>query len=217
MTNSLSKENIETNLTVHAAGKILVGPEVNYLPKKQLIKYSGQVSDYLSKHPHTMLQYPGSAIMGAIREAKALLCLDPDSQALLAFCQIKYYGQHESKQPLYELQSLAALVGQNGYGRQVLEAGINYAADVYPYIRLLGIVASTNLKAQQLMSDFGSKVGYKYSETIQDPGGKHAFMHIYDITRKSKTEPRTVKVGFGGVWEWEQPQLRKESYEKTLG
>ncbi len=211
MSNNLSKENIEANLAAHAAGKILVGPEVNALPEGLLNLYAYQVSDYLKLHPHSMLQYQPESILGAMREAKTVVCLNPD-QALLAFCQIKYYGQHESKQPLYELQSLAALVGQNGYGRQVLEAGINYAANIYPFIRLLGIVASTNLKAQQLMADFGNKVGYKYSETIQDPDGKPAFMHIFDITKKSKAEPRIVKVGFGGIWQWQQPQFdQKES------
>lgn len=182
----------ETRVTfssVNTEEKIVMGAAVNLLSINKQEFYAEKISARLSQYPELTKPRIEAELLRDMREARAVLYLNPDNQDLFAFGKIEYYGVNEARQVLYEFGSWICFRG-NGYGRQVLEAARDLAAEQYPFARLIAIVRSCNLKAQDIITESGgSKVGYI------EPGMKH----IYDITRRQHPT-EVIRMVQGGVW-----------------
>lgn len=187
---AISKQNKKDNLQLsHTAGEIVTGEIVNLLPDELISAHAEQVSIQLDKYPDLTKPRTAVELERDMREARAILCLEPHSQDLLAFGKIEYYGVNEARQVLYEFGSWVCFAG-NGYGLQVLEAAKDLAAEQFPFARLIAIVRSSNLKAQNIITQSGGiKVGYIPPE----------MKHVYDITRR-RQPLEIVKMGIGGIW-----------------
>lgn len=165
-------------------GLLFVGGNINTLPKERIASYSSQVSEQLNS-PWTNPKTPAE-IEKAIRDARAIICLTPDYEKVLAFAKLEYYGVNEAKQVLYEFGSWT---GGNGCGKLVYEAGRDLSAETLPFARLIAFVRKGNLKAQKIITETGGvKVGYT-------PEGKH----IYDITRRQHST-EVIRTSEGGIW-----------------
>ncbi len=179
----------------HGAGKIVMGGKVNSFCDEQISAYANQVSLQLDKYPDFTKPKTALEIDRDMREARAILCLDPLNHDLLAFGKVKYYGVNEAKQVLYEFGSWVCFKG-NGFGLQVLEGARDLAAEQFPFARLIAIVRPSNLKAQNIITECdGVKVGYIPPE----------MKHVYDITRRQQPL-EIVKMGVGGIWTKERNQ-----------
>jgi RimJ/RimL family protein N-acetyltransferase len=173
----------------HFDGEIIMGSSVNHLSLEKQKVYAEQVSDQLERYSQWTKPRTPTELERDMREARAILCLNPLDQELLAFGKIEYYGVNETKQVLYEFGSWISFAG-NGYGKQVLESGRDLSAERFPYARLIAIVRSVNLKAQNIITESGGvKVGYIGTE------GKH----VYDITRRQQPT-EIIKMSQGGMW-----------------
>lgn len=173
----------------HTEGKIVMGSAVNLFPQTLQEKFAGQVNMQLDKYLDLTKPRTAAELERDMREARAILCLNPQNEEILAFGKIQYYGVNEAKQVLYEFGSWVCFAG-NGYGKQVLEAARDLAAEQFPYARLIAVVRPSNLKAQKIITESGGmKVGYIPPE----------MKHIYDITRRQQPL-EIVKMGVGGIW-----------------
>lgn len=190
---SIYKEKLGNPISEHIPGKIIMGGEIDILSLGVRQEYASYISEELGKHQDKTKLRSSIELERDMREARAILCLHPETEQLLAFAKLEYFGINDAKQIIYEFGSW---IGKNGYGRDVLEAGRDLAAQQFPYARLIAIVRPSNLKAQRIITESGGiKVGYL------DPLVKH----IYDITRRQQPT-NVIKLGQGGIWINQQNQ-----------
>src|SRR5258708_2482351 len=122
-----------------------------------------------------MIQYSQVVILKAIYEGRAVICLSNSKKQLYAFGQLWYYGKDSSDVDVYEFGSWLSF--KKGFGKKVLEAGINLADETYPNSKLIAILESNNKKAQAIIQEAGGVLyGYKDSEYIRKQDGVPAFM-----------------------------------------
>ncbi len=157
----------------HFEGRIVMGADATVLPHSLQERYAEQVAIKLAESPWTKPQ-SADHLLWTIRDARAVLCVHPESFDLLAFGKIELFPKPIMGGTIHEFGSWASFVG-NGYGKQVLAGARDLAAQKYPYDRLIAVVRAENHKAQMIMEEIGgNKVAYL------NPGGRH----VYDITKR---------------------------------
>lgn len=167
---------------MNQAGKIIMGEDVKQLPQDRLLEYADQVSQGLTAHPYTMVQFNPMQIMEAMNAARTILCLDKEGN-LLAFGQIWHYGQSAKGQQIKEFGSWMSFK-KGGFGVLVLKQVRELHADLYPGSQLVAIVELENKKAQELIEELlRVKSQPTYSKFLKTKNGQPALMKMYDITK----------------------------------
>lgn len=176
-------------------GEIIMGEAVGNLPKKLQGEYAELMSFELNQcleltKPRSREQWEKD-----MRDARAILCLNPENQDLLAFGKIEYFGRTTSpSQIFYEFGGWKKRKRGGPFGIQVLEGARDLAAEKFPYARLIAIVRAGNLNAQTIITENGGvKVGWINPEK----------KHVYDITRRQQPL-EIIKMNPGGVWSVER-------------
>jgi hypothetical protein len=177
-----SKESSESLDPVNS-GSIIMGKEVaELLPCTKLYQIVTKVSHQLAKYPHKMLQFTPEELLVSMESGRVILCLN-QHEKILAFGHIWYYGQGYKDQAVFEFGSWVSFK-KGGFGKKVIEAAIDLAANTLPDSSLISVVEANNIRAQQIIEEVGgSKFAYKYSEKIKTSLGPPAFMKIYNITK----------------------------------
>ena len=167
---------IEQQLTFLIRGKA-----VNFLPEEVSIACAYKVSQALTEHPNTMLQYNPQEIFESIRRGWTVMALGEDLQTV-GFAQFWQYGFNEDGQQILEFGSWLSF--REGVGEKVLKEAICLGKKINPNVQLIAIVEEENLKAQAILQNVGVvEIGSKFSPVIRTVEGEAACMKIFDITK----------------------------------
>ncbi len=166
---------------MNRAEKIIMGEAVKQLPQDRLLGYANQISQGLSVHPYTMVQFSPNQIVEAMNDGRTILCLDNKGN-LLAFGQIWHYGQNSTGQEIKEFGSWLSFK-PGGFGVLILKSARDLHLDLYPGSQLIAIVELENKKAQKVIEGMlRVKSKPTYSKFLKTKNNKPALMKMYDIT-----------------------------------
>lgn len=164
---------------------LYMGTAVMDLPTQKLQEIAAQVSNELTCHPYTMLQYPQRQLLENMKKGKTILVAS-ENENLLAFGQIWLYEEKENGDPIYEFGSWLSFA-KGGFGTKVLLSAPVLAKLINPNSQIVAIVEEENTKAQGIIQTLGGKrIGLQESSIIKDPLGNFASMEVFDITNLSK-------------------------------
>lgn len=165
----------------HQPLTILVpGHAASFAPEGVKLAGALKVSEALSGHPNTMLQFTPDQILESIDSGWSVLALGENLE-LVGFAQVWQYGFNEGGQQILEFGSWLSF--RNGCGEKLLKATACLGKKINPTAQIVAIVEQDNLKAQEILVEVGAEeIGSKFSPVIRTVEGEAAFMKIFDIT-----------------------------------
>lgn len=190
------------NLESLSKSLIFAGAQINLLPETLSQSYSVKISDKLSKHPNTMLQYSPGELYKAMMEDRAVVAINETNNQLMGFAQLWKYSPG-----VWEFGSWISFV--SGIGKPILLAGSLVGYQIDPEAQIIAIVEKSNKPAKKSIENMGWKwIGQKYSNQLVNPGSlQPASMDIYDVSFKKfihKAPPKTQLI------------LKPENYQLPL-
>lgn len=153
----LPNRRLPTELTEKPIFHSLIDQELQSLSPEAKMQLSKQVSNLLTLHPGTMLQYSPDQIMGIIDEGRAVIITDKDQNEMVAFAQISpwYVSTNEGK-VVGATEFRSWLSSKNGAGTQALQAAVVLNEQKYPGISMYAIVEANNDRAHKRLLDAGA-------------------------------------------------------------
>jgi hypothetical protein len=118
-----------------------------------------KVSNLLSAHPDTMLQFTPEEIKSYVVSGMGIILTHPnDSKEVAAFAKLFTWGSNNSKgRTVYELGSwiVPCQYQGNGYGEQVLMELIKISKSIDPKSQVIGVVEKSNKKSEHILKKCG--------------------------------------------------------------
>lgn len=168
---------------INTVGKIIMGEDARQFSEDKLLEYATKVSEGLTVHPFTMVQFSPYKLVEVIKAGQAILCLDKEGN-LLSFGQIWHYGESLQGQAIKEFGSWLSFQ-KGGFGVLVLQAARDLNHRLYPNSKFVAIVEIENKKAQKVIEELLKvKSEPTYSKFLKTKDGKSALMRMYDITKR---------------------------------
>lgn len=159
---------------------LVYGSDTNVMPQEVKWASANTVSQLLSQHPNTMLQFRPDQLVAAMNKGWVVMAFTEGMQ-VVGFAQFWQYGFKENGQEILEFGSWVSTV--KGCGARILKKAIQLGKEIAPTSQLIAIVEEKNTKAQSILVRVGAKeIGHKLSPVIRKVEGEAAFMKIFDIT-----------------------------------
>ncbi len=141
-----------------------------------------KVSEELTNHPNTMLQFTPDEILESIKKGWAVLALDGNMK-LAGSARLWQYGFNEDGQQILEFGSWLSFIKGQGLGEKILKETVGLGKIIDPKAQIVAIVEKENKRAQEILDKVGGKIiGTKLQPAIRTVEGEDASMIIYDIT-----------------------------------
>lgn len=142
-------------------GKILMGSKLLALPDSRLLGYGFQISQALTSHQVTMLQYTPEQLVEIMREERAVVIIDPmDQGRCWAFAQISPWTETDGNGgnivKAVEFRSWKSW--QSKQGAVALQGAVRLSAIRYPGIPLYAVVEANNTKAREILLESGAEI-----------------------------------------------------------
>lgn len=156
------------------------GDAVRFIPEKMRHSYALGISNELTLHPYTMLQFTQERIVEAMEQGCSVLTIGEDGK-LAGFAQLWQYGFNENGQQILEFGSWLSF--QKGLGEKILIEGIKLGKQIDQNAQIVAIVEQENVRAQEVLTKCGAiEIGGKFSPYIRTVEGEAAYMKIFDVT-----------------------------------
>ncbi len=168
------KKQIENQLTF-----LTPGGTATLVPERVKLACAAKVSEALSEHPNTMLQFTPGQILESVNKGWTVLALGENLE-LVGFAQLWQYGFNENGQQILEFGSWLSF--RSGCGEKLLKEAVYLGRKINPAAQVVAIVERENLKAQEVLQQVGAEeIGSQFSPVIRTVEGEAAFMKIFDL------------------------------------
>ena len=171
---------------------LVSGNAANFLPEEVSIACAYKVSEALTGHLSTMLQYSPNEILDSIKKGWTVMALGEDFQTV-GFAQFWEYGINKKGQQILEFGSWLSF--RDGVGEKVFTEAISLGKKINPTAQLIAIVEQENLKAQAILTKVGAEeIGTKFSPVIRTVEGEAAFMKIFQISHNIELSEKEARI-----------------------
>lgn len=169
------------------SGKILIGEALTGLSDEVLFGYGSQVSEALSMHRDTMLQYTSAQLVDIIREGRAVVVAG-DAGACYAFAQLSPWINNRNGHEFVaavEFRSWKSWRKNNGVF--ALRGGIELSRQIYPGVPVYAVAEVGNEKAQKIFESEGAVLLPGMPDSMQvELGDGQANVKVFALTSGSK-------------------------------
>lgn len=161
---------------------VFKGQELGGLPLSDKLKFAGQISAELKKHPGTMLQYNPQEIVGFMDSGLSAIALNPQNQHELgAYGRLHPWERtNTNAQLVFEFRTWISAVKGNGIN--VLKAALELGKEIDPHSQLIAIVEANNSRANMLFQKFGGLLVPRPSNVPVVLREGQAQVNCYDLT-----------------------------------